>query len=409
MKKIVLVFISKGVGEMDWILPLLDRLSKNHIIFTYFRNKKSFNSIKNNNILYTFWKKKCNFYYIEKFNDKLFYKILKKLNQNILNLKNIDIFTNNKINDIEKIEKFIFNKLLKKNYKIEFIFSDFQENFLFLEKFKNLKRNRPLIIHHPHTPSAYLKRKNYIFNVNLNGDLLFVGRKKDIPFFEKAINKKKIFPVGIPKFDKAWVRKILSFKYKNDLGLEISNLKKKHVITISYNSLFEVSNHKDKYHLLYKQLTDLMNVVLNTFNCFIIFSIHPKRNSKKFLRILNKYKKNLWCVSKMPLTKLASISDCFIAQSYSAAGYDALNLKVPLISLPEIKGIDYEMSTNKKLGFCIVAKDKKDLSKLIKLSKDKKNEVWRQQQINFKKNYPNLNKSIIKALNIIAKKRSNIK
>ena len=406
MKKIVLVFISKGVGEIDWILPLLDRLSKNHIIFTYFRNKKSFNSIKNNNILYSLWRKNCNFYYIEKFNDRIFYKILKKINQNILKSKNIDIFTNKKINNIDKIEKFIFSKLLKKNYKIELIFSDFQENFLFLEKFKKLKKNRPIIIHHPHTPSAYVKRKDYILNVNLDGDLLFVGRKKDIPFFEKAINKKKIFPIGIPKFDKEWVRKILSLKYKNDLSLTISNLKKKHVITISYNSLFDVSDHKDKYHLLYKQLIDLMNVVSNTQNCFIIFSIHPKRNSKKFLKILSKYKKNLWCVSKMPLTKLASISDCFISQSYSAAGYDALNLKVPYISLPEIKGVDYEMSTNRKLGFCRVAKNKKDLSKLINLSKNKKNKFWYEQQTNFQKNYPNINKSTIKAFKIIAKKRN---
>ena len=102
MKKIVLVFISKGVGEIDWMLPLLDRLSKNHIIFTYFRNKKSFNSIKNNNILYSLWRKNCNFYYIEKFNDRIFYKILKKINQNILKSKNIDIFTNKKINKNKK-------------------------------------------------------------------------------------------------------------------------------------------------------------------------------------------------------------------------------------------------------------------------------------------------------------------
>ena len=52
MKKIILVFVSHGVGEIDWLLPLLDKLSKNHIIFTYFRNFKSFYSLQNNKTIY---------------------------------------------------------------------------------------------------------------------------------------------------------------------------------------------------------------------------------------------------------------------------------------------------------------------------------------------------------------------
>ncbi len=64
------------------------------------------------------------------------------------------------------------------------------------------------------------------------------------------------------------------------------------------------------------------------------------------------------------------------------------------------------MSTNRKLGFCRVAKNKKDLSKLINLSKNKKNKFWYEQQTNFQKNYPNINKSTIKAFKIIAKKRN---
>ena len=56
MKKIILVF-SHGVGEIDWLLPLLDKLSKNHIIFTYFRNSKSFYSLQNNKTIYKLWEK----------------------------------------------------------------------------------------------------------------------------------------------------------------------------------------------------------------------------------------------------------------------------------------------------------------------------------------------------------------
>ena len=61
----------------------------------------------------------------------------------------------------------------------------------------------------------------------------------------------------------------------------------------------------------------------------------------------------------MSLSQLVRISDCFICVSSSSAGYEALNYKVPFISLPEIEGIDLINDTNKELGFCKVAKIKK--------------------------------------------------
>ena len=176
MKKIILVFVSHGVGEIDWLLPLLDKLSKNHIIFTYFRNSKSFYSLQNNKTIYKLWEKNCKNYYIEKSYDNLIFKILKKINENFFKSKALEVLSNEGINNINNISKIISSKLHSKKYKFHLVFSDFQENFLFLEKFKKLKENRPIIIHYPHSPMAYIKRSNYQSRVNLIGDLLFVRK-----------------------------------------------------------------------------------------------------------------------------------------------------------------------------------------------------------------------------------------
>ena len=56
---------------------------------------------------------------------------------------------------------------------------------------------------------AFVKRSDYQSRVNLIGDLLFVGRKDDITFFEKSIKREKIFSIGIPKFDKWWMKKVI--------------------------------------------------------------------------------------------------------------------------------------------------------------------------------------------------------
>ena len=99
---------------------------------------------------------------------------------------------------------------------------------------------------------------------------------------------------------------------KNDLRISNKDLKKKFIVTISYDSLFNVKKYQSRRNLLFNQLRDLMDVIAKVKNCMIIFNIHPKRNSKKFLVILNKYKKDIWCVSKMSLSQLVRISDCFI-------------------------------------------------------------------------------------------------
>jgi hypothetical protein len=407
MKKIIVVFVNNSMAELDWLMPILDRLSKDYKIFTYFRNKKSYDSLRQNIALYKAWKKINTFIFVERSFNNLLFKVLKKTSF-FFGFRELGYYLNNIINDIRIIKNIIEKEITLDKYKIKIIFSDLQENFLFLENFKKIK-NRPLIVHYPHSPMAYVKRKNYTRKVRLCGDVLLVGRKNDIPFFEKSIHKKKIISVGTPKFDSWWIKKtFLSYKNKLDFGYTLKDIKKKFIITIAYDSKFAEKRFKKKINLMNNQLKDLMDIVSKISNVLIIFKIHPRRNSNKFKYILNQYNKNIWVVSKMHLSQLVNFSDCFISVPSSAAGYEALTFKVPLIALPEISGVDSTNTSNSTLNLIEIAKDKNDLSRLINLSKNKRNKLWQAQQKKFNFNYPNKDNASIEALKIIKKEQKKL-
>ena len=56
-KKVVLLMLYRGSQEVDAILPLIYKLSKEFTIFTYFKSQKTFNSLKSNTNLFKLWKK----------------------------------------------------------------------------------------------------------------------------------------------------------------------------------------------------------------------------------------------------------------------------------------------------------------------------------------------------------------
>ena len=78
--KIILFAVNRG-AEVDWILPVLNKLSKKYLIYTYFRSQRSFNSLKSNKQLYKLWKTINHQFYIEKKNRQFFMEINKKANQ----------------------------------------------------------------------------------------------------------------------------------------------------------------------------------------------------------------------------------------------------------------------------------------------------------------------------------------
>ena len=75
--KIILFAVNRG-AEVDWILPVLNKLSKKYLIYTYFRSQRSFNSLKSNKQLYKLWKTINHQFYIEKKIDNFLWKLIRK-------------------------------------------------------------------------------------------------------------------------------------------------------------------------------------------------------------------------------------------------------------------------------------------------------------------------------------------
>jgi len=400
-KKVALLIINNGFGEVDWILPVLYKLSKNYTIFTYFRSQSAFSSLKMVNEIFHLWKKISKGYYVEKKFDNFFWKGLRKI-INPIYKKNVIInsFINKKIHDINFIEKKIFNILGLKNFEISIFFSEFGVYSGWVETIKN-NFKRPLIVHFPSHSSIFSKKKikeNQLRKVKmLSGDLLLLSTKREIARFENFISINKITVGGVPKFDNWWIKKVLNSKF----DFNVKKLHNKSVISIGIRPKFHLLEGKD-FNRLESQIHDVMKVLSEIKNVLIIIKVHPKINSPHFFKILENYNRKKWILSKSHLTKLSKISNCIINSINSAVPLDALCVNKPAIELwPVIKN-ENKTNEQKKEGISIQAKNRGNFSHLIKLVLNKPNhQIWLGQKKSFINIYKYKNRSTLKVINII--------
>ena len=399
-KKFIVVLVNNSISELDWILPVLNSLKSNYFIFIYFKNYKIFSSLKSNDVLSKLLNKTTKFFFIENFYDLFFYKVLKKtLNFMNLNIFPIDFFER-KIHDLNGLKDLIKKKTNINNIEIDFIFSDYGINSGWVKIITKYNNTRPKIVHYPHSPQSFYSKKKIVTKYKLYGDILLVGREKDKSFFSNFISIKKIHSCGIPKYDLSWKNKILK---NSEFDFDYNKIKKFNLITFAYVSKFE--NFNNKSNELSKQLEDVMKVFEKIENTLVIFKVHPRKNSKKFLKILEKFDKRKWILSKTHLTKLSSVSSSVLCHPNSAAGLDALSQNIPSIQLWPVEGVESGNDIQKKLGFIKSAKNMNMLKKLILLSIKKPNhKIWMDQRKNFRKEFPYLNKYINISKNVVINK-----
>ena len=400
-KKSILILVKGSSGEMDWILPILFKMSEKYNIYTYFKSIKAYNSLKNNQEIFLLWKKINSNYFIDSYYKNFFSKLIRKLliifyvnkNSSIIN------FLNHKIHNIEKLKNFFLKE--KKSF-FKFIFSEHFYLNSWVDSVKE-RKEKSLVVHYPHSPYiSFLKTPRKAF-FRLNGDILLLSGDKDLNRWKNYIEKKNIKSFGTPKYDKWWIKKILDIS-KLDIKKNFINKNKNFVITIPYTPLIDI--HHDKEKVFKKQLSDLMSSLLKFPKVKIIFKVHPRSDGLTLEKYLKKYNycKNKWIISRSHLCSLANVSNLFLCTVGSATIFDAIALNVPAVQFwPAIPNLEKINPHWVKTKLTLKVKNKDDLKKLVSsILLKKNNKRWLIQQNSFKSTYLIKQKSteqIIKYLN----------
>ena len=401
-KKNVLLVIRKGQPELDWITPLLFKMRSSLNIHIFFSSEKILPKIeKNPNYIILkqitkkiFWPKKL---------ENLFWKILSKF----LRIFHINIsstlktFIYKKINNIENLKKNI-----GLNGEFDVVFTEYGNNSSWMKALFEYKK-KPLIFNYPSSPLCFFQRKGgedgrKFYRKKLICDYVFLISQYDFNYWSKSISKEKMLSVGHPGYDKWWLDKLFQNKKK-----EISKQKK--LILFAYNSDFGlIPKKKEKY------LENDLKIFMKTFTSTeqlrdvkVIFKIHPFRNNKKYLEILNNFNKNYWEISSEPLIFLASKVDAIISSFDSSALLDGLYAKKPSIEFfrSYYDGINYPKISQNKVSGVSVSLNKGNINTLlIEALFDKKNIKWKKQLTRFKRIYSTNSDNSSKACKIINKK-----
>lgn len=382
-KKNILLVIRRGQPELEWITPILYKLSKNNNIYIFFLSQKAFNNLSKNNPIFLILKKICKKIFIQNYKSNFFWRLLKKV------LAKNNSFIDSKIHD----PNYLISKLSIKN-KIDIIFTEYGNTSQWIRSFIKLKE-KPLIINYPSSPLSFGKgfdsSKSKYYKKKLICDYVFLILKKDFYYWSKSIDKEKMLFCGNPSYDEWWIKKVSKHN-----GRVQSNKKS---ILYAYNSDFglvpkeqEKIFEQDLYFFM-KTFIDMKNMK----NVSIIFKIHPLRNNPYYLNILNMFPKNRWSISELPLSLLSKKTRITICTHGSAAILNGLYAKKPSLefcrsyfknsvfpkrSITEIAGISLLLKKNNL---------KKILTKAIYFPNDN---IWIKQKNKFASVYnPDLNAS----------------
>ena len=389
-KKNILLVIRRGQPELDWVAPVLYKLKKENNIYTFFLSQKAFDNFPKDNPIFIILKKICNNYFIQNYKSNFFWRFLKNA------FAKNNLFIKSKIHDPD----YLINKLGIKG-GIDIIFTECGNSSQWIQSFIELKK-KPLIINYPSSPLSFgngfddLKAKFY--PKKLICDYVFLILKRDFNYWSKSIDRKKMLFYGNPSYDEWWIKKV--FKSRDNIK---SN---KRLILYAYNSDFGlVPGEQEK--ILEDDLYFFMKTFINMKNMKdvnIVFKIHPLRNNPYYLNILNKFPKNRWHISKLPLSLLSKKTHTTICTHGSAAILNGLYAKKPTLefcrgyyknsvfpkrSITEIAGISLLLKKNNI---------KQMLTKAIYLPKD---DMWKKQKNKFISIYkpdPNTTKKICKAI-----------
>ena len=277
--------IFKSSNSIDYIYPYYFKKSKyeNHIIEFLIWDP-------NFKIIYNNLPKRYDKYDKYKVRDiSEFFKFSSLFNLNKNFLKHIENYFDN---------YFFFHFKKLENYmngfdKIFFDCKSFQNLFFKKSIFKILIENNHTPIYVPHGPhyrTTYDEIGDDNLSVNFFYKLLLSNKKSD-PWKKKKIKKQNCIYIGLPSYDKVWLKKINLLKKKHLKKKTIGFIFRPFIKRKSRNQL--VNN--DYYINSYEENLLMINLSKKLYSKGhdIIFRLHPSSSEKKFLEYYNEDLNNI--------------------------------------------------------------------------------------------------------------------
>ena len=371
-KKIIFLVIRKQPGEIDWILPVLDNIKDKVNIITIFEKKISLKLLKQNETLYKIFLQTICCYFVNSKFKCLFLRLASKLSY-ILNINKAEIFFKKKIFQnyykiSDLLELLSLNHIILDRKNIRVGMQDFTDNSPWILKLKNEIKNCK-IISYPHTTKIYSDKKNFLKpkNKKFGKNFLFLSSQNDLKHFENKAHNQYVYICGYPKYEKKWLRKIE--KYSSFTLYEKINKKKN--IFIAYKGFDDSLFNKNDYINQVKKLFDFVNT---SQKYKLIFKFHPNDQQEKvFLKIANKYSKELWTITKSYLHTIIKNSTVCMSFYNNASITDFLAAGKLPIQLEKVTLNKNLRSTYSDLNLCLTLKNNLSIKKAVNLSlkKDK--------------------------------------
>ena len=336
--KVILLLVRRHAGEVDWILPLLNKYKNNYKIITIFSNQNSYESLKKNKDVFNIWSSLTNDHFIIKNKDKFFWKILNNLLILLtpIFIKKTKLFANFQeyvLRNTFDLKYFLkFFKIKLSNIKI--LFLPLVDKSYISKLFKN-KNSKILIVRFPEaTMITANKKENSNIKIStyskINADIFIFSTKNNKEFFlgKNNSNYSKIIYGGFLRYEKWWIKKFL-VKDKNPKIFKI---------LVALRGPNELYFQESSY---VQTIKDIMEIAKKIHNCMVIFKVHPQeKTNSNLLSILNNYNKKSWLISNNHMLKLSHYSNLCVSILTSAC-FDSLSTKTPTI---EYYNVEKEIS-----------------------------------------------------------------
>ncbi len=391
----ILVFINSSYGEIDWILPVCSYIKRNFPnvrIYAFFNSFDSDEIMKGNTFLYDLFVRNVDEIYQFKDFTSSFISTFVELSKNILNHQKCPILIKRVVGRSIKyfidLLKNIHYKKIVHITKPDILLKDTSNDTGVRRKIVEIvKENggRDIMFHHA-SNLLFFKPPNKWKN-KFADDILCNTKSMADHFSDgNEISKNKKHIVGIPRYDKWWIKYLT--KEGKDFSHERYNLLSDKTVFLVY-TYGGRSKHKEypfgfSKEAAVKRLIDIIEVLSSFDNSLIILKPHPRQDTEKLKNIIKKHDyKNCIIDHSHPIC-LSSIADAIIAMNDSSTILDSLS--VEKVTIRFLKNKERRSGGEiEKFDLSPFATNRKELKNLVEKNLDNKNNFTLKYVKNFNK------------------------